>query len=969
MVLLHIIDGDAAPEDGPATERRRKANAAKRAKRRQSKDHPAPLEAVGDPEKRATSGSALEARSNARTPRATAVVASCTEVSRQSAIATVEQQPSALHSGALGLDSDSHARTPTGLTAPGTGVEPHSDQERLHATISSKGAPSATGPLGVASLAALVGATCRGKGTRAGTAVCIGTERKSARRHRNTAGTSGDGTVLTTNAHTTARKPKQSTSLNRSPPQKVDGNESKCAAVLASGTEGLAVQEHARHKHSQGVSLAQVEFRALPLDPSLCYHVQHRLGWQQPTRIQQRAIDALQSSVQRSSDRPTLPLWSIRAHTGTGKTAAYLLPIIHWMLQKHPRMERSYGTVAVVLAPTRELCVQIEDMARAFLRPYHWLVASAFVGGEKRKSEKARLRHGTNLVIGTPGRLWDHLQQTSSWHLEHCEWFILDEADRMLDLGMADTVRSVWTEVLQRHRSGNATRSATALNGTSVPVGPLRTVFVSATMRSEHVEKLCEICALDKLADGGNGPAATMQCIDDDDDDAAAASTTADTRHRAAVAVDAHAVHERTGHGDCEQAIERGDETRLLVHAASNLYSRARRSTQLDALPGDLSSSPILHCFRLVPTRYRLAELACVLHAFGNGVLQRALGPLLPCTDEFIRPESRKALVFASTCASVDFLYELFRQLGKRQETLLPEGQAEVSPPEPVLNSNGSAYSTGLHCQLFRIHGSMTQTERIRTFRAFRKMLSTPCLLFCTDVAARGLDIADLSLSVHYDPPTSDGDQEYWHRVGRTSRMGSVGASVVILQEHESGYLSWMASRYGFEWRSLPCLAQQVQARDGIRSMSGSREAGGAFGEAHHSVRAETYAAHQSFLQEIRYLVETVPSLEPLARKAFSSYVRSYRTHSRDMRHIFDARCLHLGHLADSFGLRVVPRCAGADHEPPLTRMPSRSTRALPRKRAPVSNALVERSAARQRRRPSDQLLSTTIDRRSEFMA
>lgn len=73
-----------------------------------------------------------------------------------------------------------------------------------------------------------------------------------------------------------------------------------------------------------------------------------------------------------------------------------------------------------MVAPTRELCIQIQDVATALLRRFIWIVSSVLIGGEHRGHEKARLRKGVSIVVASPGRLQDHLEHTSSFRTRAC---------------------------------------------------------------------------------------------------------------------------------------------------------------------------------------------------------------------------------------------------------------------------------------------------------------------------------------------------------------------------------------------------------------------------------------------------------------------------------------------------------------------------------------------------------------------
>ncbi|MCQ8277764.1 DEAD/DEAH box helicase [Acetobacteraceae bacterium KSS8] len=150
----------------------------------------------------------------------------------------------------------------------------------------------------------------------------------------------------------------------------------------------------------------------------------------QPTPIQTEAIPVVMQG------RDLIGL----ARTGTGKTASFVLPILHRLLQTGERADP--GTCqALVLAPTRELARQICDAARTFGRRTT-LRATTLVGGVPRDKQDRALGNGIDLVVATPGRLLDHLA-SGTLRLHETSILVLDEADHMLDLGFIDEVRSV----------------------------------------------------------------------------------------------------------------------------------------------------------------------------------------------------------------------------------------------------------------------------------------------------------------------------------------------------------------------------------------------------------------------------------------------------------------------------------------------------------------------------------------------
>jgi ATP-dependent RNA helicase SrmB len=126
------------------------------------------------------------------------------------------------------------------------------------------------------------------------------------------------------------------------------------------------------------------------------------------------------------------------AETGSGKTAAYLLPIQHQMLAKS---EPNTATRALILLPTRELSQQVEKHCRD-LAAFTQLQSCLIVGGTSYKEQQALIRKNPEFIIGTPGRIREHVEKKSI-ELKDLEFLVLDEADRMLDMGFRDEVMTI----------------------------------------------------------------------------------------------------------------------------------------------------------------------------------------------------------------------------------------------------------------------------------------------------------------------------------------------------------------------------------------------------------------------------------------------------------------------------------------------------------------------------------------------
>ena len=174
-----------------------------------------------------------------------------------------------------------------------------------------------------------------------------------------------------------------------------------------------------------------VTFESLGLEPSLIEGIRVR-GFNATTPIQSAVIPF----VMEGDDLIGC------AATGTGKTAAFLLPILNRMLKSRAAApdERGYTRV-LILAPTRELCVQIADDVEGFT--YHTDITSVAVyGGVDMGPQERALKSGVDIIIATPGRLMDHMR-SATVAFDKLDTLVLDEADRMMDMGFWPDVRRI----------------------------------------------------------------------------------------------------------------------------------------------------------------------------------------------------------------------------------------------------------------------------------------------------------------------------------------------------------------------------------------------------------------------------------------------------------------------------------------------------------------------------------------------
>ena len=198
-----------------------------------------------------------------------------------------------------------------------------------------------------------------------------------------------------------------------------------------------------------------MSFESLELDPVLLRAVEE-LGFNRPTTIQSQVIPVAMEGRDVMASAPT----------GTGKTAAFLLPILQHMLD-FPRRKPGPAR-ALILTPTRELALQIEEQAKA-LAAHTYLKVASIIGGVSEEEHLPALEKTIDIVIATPGRLMQYIED-ERFDSREIEVLVLDEADRMLDMGFIGDVDRIAAEARWRKQ----------------------TMLFSATLEGNGLEKFAE---------------------------------------------------------------------------------------------------------------------------------------------------------------------------------------------------------------------------------------------------------------------------------------------------------------------------------------------------------------------------------------------------------------------------------------------------------------------------------------------
>lgn len=225
-------------------------------------------------------------------------------------------------------------------------------------------------------------------------------------------------------------------------------------------------------------------------------------GYKTPTLIQEKAIPMV------LQHKDLLGL----AQTGTGKTAAFAIPIIQHIYNKPKAVSRKPPIKALILTPTRELALQIDECIEEY-STYTGVTHCVIFGGVKQNTQVSALKNGVDILTATPGRLLDLMNQ-GYVHLNDISFFVLDEADRMLDMGFIHDIKRILPKLPEKKQTllfsatmpqAIATLSGTILkNPVRVEVTPTSSVVDTVTQLLYYVEKtdkkdlLIELLSKDK---------------------------------------------------------------------------------------------------------------------------------------------------------------------------------------------------------------------------------------------------------------------------------------------------------------------------------------------------------------------------------------------------------------------------------------------------------------------------------------
>ena len=199
--------------------------------------------------------------------------------------------------------------------------------------------------------------------------------------------------------------------------------------------EGNNTEEGNRTEETQNGNETGLTYRESGIDERIIRAVEE-MGFEQMTPIQEQAIPVFLSGKDIIG----------QAQTGTGKTAAFGIPILEKIDPENKSLQ------AVVLCPTRELAMQAADELRKFARYLHGIKVLPIYGGQDIVRQIKNLKSGVQIIVGTPGRVMDHMRRRTI-KMEHVHTLVLDEADEMLNMGFREDIETILKEVPEERQT------------------------------------------------------------------------------------------------------------------------------------------------------------------------------------------------------------------------------------------------------------------------------------------------------------------------------------------------------------------------------------------------------------------------------------------------------------------------------------------------------------------------------------
>ncbi|EUT88292.1 hypothetical protein PFAG_01751 [Plasmodium falciparum Santa Lucia] len=642
----------------------------------------------------------------------------------------------------------------------------------------------------------------------------------------------------------------------------------------------------------------------------------------------------------------------LKSMTGSGKTLCYAIPSIEKILNMKEKVKitRDMGIFVLVLSPTRELAIQINNLFCILTKPYPYIVASCITGGEKKKSEKNRLKKGISILTCTPGRLLDHLENTKSLKLTFLKMVILDEADKIIYLGTQDKIKLIYdmirkikqeefskvhkkkkkeeNEVLDHINDTNMSDMNNISNDHSNDyeqfiLDKFQMIFISATL-NHAMKTLANYCLTNNTMwiekekkngiNGGNKNDETKQKSND--------MISCMNRENSPLNI-----HNNDDNDDNDE--NNGDNNNNNDDNNNNNDDNNNKNNDDDnnntyELPEQLKQYCILIDMK--------QKFICLIYM------------LLDCIEK-----KKKPVVFLSNHHSVEYLQILLKNIywptdvnkknievnKKLNEKITPVLEREDEKllrkhlEQNILNNNyynnnynvgnisykninleeiqnedelndepGNLYNINAdkhkriylfnNVNIYILHGNLSKEDRLGNFMDFSKTNNS--ILLCTDIISRGIHFDSLSVVIQYDPPQIL--EEYIHKVGRTARLNKQGSAYLFLLKSQKQFLNILKNK-------------NIQLKIILGNTIINHFKKFCIPNFLKSVGKDILNFLHNHMQTI---VKSNNTLMEKGTSAFLCTITSFYSTSKNLRSIFNAKDIHLGHLAYTFLLEKTPK-------------------------------------------------------------
>ncbi|KAI4840755.1 ATP-dependent DNA helicase DDX31 [Plasmodium brasilianum] len=613
----------------------------------------------------------------------------------------------------------------------------------------------------------------------------------------------------------------------------------------------------------------------------------------------------------------------LKCMTGSGKTLCYAIPAVQKILnmkEKNIKITRDMGTFILILSPTRELAVQINSLFYVLTKPYPYIVVSCITGGEKKKSEKNRLRKGISILTCTPGRLLDHLEHTKSLKLTYLKSVILDEADKIIYLGTQDKIKLIYDMIKKLKHEEIVCMQEEVKNYDQVRKN-FQMIFISATL-NRAIKSLANYCLTNKTLwvekksvtrasfsaygadlESGNAQGNASENMADSSADNAADNSAQNDDGNTNFITGSYPQSENFGSYELPEQLRQHCILLDMKQKFWCLLCMLLECVEKKMKPVVfLSNHNSVEYFQILlkniywPTDVKKKNIEV------NKRLNKEIKPVLEKEDELLLKKHLENCVLNKykEVKRDDFKLLPYKNLivddiyggcGDEQDRYHAYIDNDDEGEQILYNINTDKHKRVYlfkNVPIYILHGNLSKEDRLGNFNDFSKNANG--ILLCTDIASRGLNFNSLDVVIQYDIPQVL--EEYIHKVGRTARLNKEGFSYLFLLYQEKEFINILKNKN--------IVLKEIKGNELINKIK--KEYIPSFLK---SVGGNVLEFLQNHFQSI------VKSNNTLIEKSTSAYlcsVTSYYSVSKNLRTVFNAKNLHLGHLAYTFMLDQTPK-------------------------------------------------------------